>query len=387
MSPPKPQTAGSTIDIGIEELSNVVIDFAEVSPDTYTVSPKTILAGKKDRDELLQIKDANVRKFYLQQNLECDALVEAHDVCHRRSSASQPPVLESGGVAATKVSLIANVVLLFIKVFVFYVSGSLSIFASVLDSVLDLLSGAILAITTKISHNPDRFKYPAGKTRAEPLGVIVFATLMGIVSVQIIVEAVSQLIDGDIEVNFDLINIGLMGIVVLIKLILYFYCKRVKDSSAADALAQDHGNDVMTNIFGTGCAYLSTILHGWIDPAGAILFSVYILYNWMKTLFEQITVMMGKVASADLIKRVTLVAVNHDPRILQLCTVRAFHFGSNVFVEVDIVLSPKMILEEAHEIGESLQNKLEMLKEVERAFVHIDVCAYHAVEDEHAVIV
>jgi divalent metal cation (Fe/Co/Zn/Cd) transporter len=41
-------------------------------------------------------------------------------------------------------------------------------------------------------------------------------------------------------------------------------------------------------------------------------------------------------------------------------------------VEADIVLPEDMSLGHAHNIGETLQEKLEQLSEVERAFVHID---------------
>ncbi|KAK4804261.1 hypothetical protein SAY86_004078 [Trapa natans] len=52
--------------------------------------------------------------------------------------------------------------------------------------------------------------------------------------------------------------------------------------------------------------------------------------------------------------------------------VRVYTFGSHYFVEVDIVLPQDMLLNHAHNIGEALQEKLEQLPEVERAFVHID---------------
>lgn len=54
-----------------------------------------------------------------------------------------------------------------------------------------------------------------------------------------------------------------------------------------------------------------------------------------------------------------------------------------MLVEVDIVLPPEMLLHEAHDIGEALQHKLEMLPEVERAHVHLDYETDHGPEDEH----
>jgi divalent metal cation (Fe/Co/Zn/Cd) transporter len=50
------------------------------------------------------------------------------------------------------------------------------------------------------------------------------------------------------------------------------------------------------------------------------------------------------------------------------------------FDQVDIELPEDMSLREAHDIGESLQNKLEALTEVERAYVHLDYESTHRPE-------
>jgi divalent metal cation (Fe/Co/Zn/Cd) transporter len=63
--------------------------------------------------------------------------------------------------------------------------------------------------------------------------------------------------------------------------------------------------------------------------------------------------------------------------------VRAYHFGNNFLVEVDVTLPPDMSLRDAHDIGESLQLKLEDLDDVERAFVHLDFESKHNPYSEH----
>ena len=49
---------------------------------------------------------------------------------------------------------------------------------------------------------------------------------------------------------------------------------------------------------------------------------------------------------------------------------------------MDIVLAEEMKLKCAHDIGESLQNRIEEMEDVERAFVHIDFETSHF--PEHA---
>ena len=53
---------------------------------------------------------------------------------------------------------------------------------------------------------------------------------------------------------------------------------------------------------------------------------------------------------------------------------------SSPLVEVDVVLPESMTLREAHDIGESLQMKIEALELTERCFVHLDYEWNHAPE-------
>lgn len=94
-------------------------------------------------------------------------------------------------------------------------------------------------------------------------------------------------------------------------------------------------------------------------------------------------ILIGISADPVFIRRITWLCVKHDERIKGVDTVRAFHVGSELFVEVDIVLPDDMPLKEAHDIGETLQRKIETLPEVGRAFVHLDYDTNHHPNSEH----
>jgi hypothetical protein len=57
---------------------------------------------------------------------------------------------------------------------------------------------------------------------------------------------------------------------------------------------------------------------------------------------------------------------------MSLSLVRVYHFGSRFNVEMEIVLPGSMTVRESHDIALALQHKIESLKDVERAFVHVD---------------
>ena len=51
--------------------------------------------------------------------------------------------------------------------------------ASLVDSGLDNLSVLVILVTTNAKRKVDRYKYPQGKERLEPVGVMLFASIMG----------------------------------------------------------------------------------------------------------------------------------------------------------------------------------------------------------------
>lgn len=103
-------------------------------------------------------------------------------------------------------------------------------------------------------------------------------------------------------------------------------------------------------------------------------------------LAEQIKLLTGHTASPQFLSKLTWIALNHHSAIQHIDTVRAFHFGNNFLVEVDIILPEDMPLKEAHDIGEELQHRLESLSEVERAFVHLDYEYDHNPRAEHKMV-
>ncbi|KAI3755983.1 hypothetical protein L1987_55794 [Smallanthus sonchifolius] len=275
---------------------------------------------------------------------------------------------------AITVSNVANLVLFIAKVYASLESRSLAVIASTLDSLLDLLSGFILWFTSYAMRNPNQFHYPIGKNRMQPVGIVVFASIMGTLGFQILLESGRQLIaktHPDTNRYNEEWVIGIMASVTVVKFILMVYCRRFKNEIVR-AYAQDHFFDVITNSIGLASTVLAVRYKWWIDPMGAIIIAVYTICTWARTVMENVWSLIGRTAPPDFLAKLTYLVWNHHEEIKHIDTVRAYTFGSHYFVEVDIVLPEDMLLSQAHNIGEMLQEKLEKLPEVERAFVHID---------------
>ena len=150
---------------------------------------------------------------------------------------------------AIYINFAANAVLLAGKIAVIVLTSSLSVLASLVDAALDFLSTAIVWTTTKIISRQDRYKYPVGRRRLEPIGVLVFSVIMITSFFQVFLQCFNRLTSGDPTiVQLGLPAIIIMASTVVIKFACWLWCRLIKNSSV-QALAQDAMTDVVFNIF------------------------------------------------------------------------------------------------------------------------------------------
>lgn len=332
-----------------------------------------------------------IAKFYEAQNEVLFGLKEMANFSEGDFKATEQAMVAESSAAhlAIQLSFGCTFILLAIKVSAAVWSQSMAVLASSVDSGLDVLSQMTLLIISRALRRHDPYKYPTGRSRLEPLGILMFAIIMGMASIFLLYESISHLIDGlqrAPDIRIDGITLGLMCSAIVIQLGMYFYCKSVSlrhnDNASAAALAQDHLNDVCVNFIGGIPAVIAGYVSGawFMDSVGAICISIYIGVRWTVVFVGQISSLVGRAAPPSFVGKLTYLAATHDVRIKAVDTVLAYHIGYRYQCEVHIVLDGNMILRDTHDIGESLQKKIEALPEVETAFVHMDYESDHKPE-------
>lgn len=291
---------------------------------------------------------------------------------------------------ALDLSLYMNMIITCIKLFAYLRTWSLSVLAALLDSVLDVVGQGVLYYTEKHSTmHRSTSVYPAGSARLEPIGILICAALMAMTSFEVLKESITSLIYQinpleSMTLQEERYSFWSMVLIVVVKLLLLVLCQKASrrpsysGQTSADpileALAQDHRNDCLSNsvaAIALMCALYAPNL--WIvDPIGAMIISVYILYTWYHTAKEQIEQLTGKSAPPELIDELFALAQQFDPRILLVDTIRVYHFGPKFLVELEVVMAQSTPLRESHDLGMALQYEIERREEVERCFVHID---------------
>ncbi|KAI1756617.1 hypothetical protein F4782DRAFT_549127 [Xylaria castorea] len=279
---------------------------------------------------------------------------------------------------AIYVNFTANLLLLAGKITVMVSVSSMSVLASLVDAVLDFLSTVIVWITTFLISRQDQYKYPAGRRRLEPLGVLVFSVIMITSFVQVALQSAERLASPDHEIiELGIPALVLMVSTVVIKGLCWIWCRLVKNSSV-QALAADAMTDV---IFNTG-SILFPILGfylkiWWFDALGGLLLSLIVIKNWSQTSLQHIKNLSGFSATADQRNVLLYLTMRFANKIRQIQGIQAYHAGDKLIAEVDIILDASTTLRDSHDLSESLSYVLESVPIVDRAFVHADYASYN----------
>jgi divalent metal cation (Fe/Co/Zn/Cd) transporter len=203
-------------------------------------------------------------------------------------------------------------------------------------------------------------------------------------------------------------------------------------SPSIKALAADHAADALTNgvallaAFGASGATFGkkgernrnrrSTLSRLADPLGGLVIAVAVFFGWGVQAWDHVSKLVGKRASREVLEKIrdkveerrralvssagppvrrsgddalgetetesseTLLRHRRDEKtnenengfVFELDSIRAYHGGERVVVEAEVVMCPETTLRESHDACLLLQQDLESMEEVERAFVHAD---------------
>ena len=375
-----------------------------IKPETELAQIRANSSRKRDGCGPISLnrKARNAKKleeFYEAQNENIERLLKPVDD-HRRAAKEEGDANQLKYKIAVVGSFVANVLLAVLQLYAAISSRSLSLFTTMADSLFDPLSNLTLIMCARAVSRVDARKFPSGKARIETAGNLSFCALMITVSVVIIVESIRSVAEhsGSETNDFYLPSVLAVAIAFATKSSLFLYCWALRNKySQVRILWEDHRNDLFINGFGILTSVGGAKLKWWIDPMGAMLLSVLIIFLWSRTAYSEFQLLIGVTADTAMLQHITYIckppllfplsitnlwatAMTHSPAIRQIDTVRAYHSGPRLIVEVDVVMDPEASLRATHDVAEELQIKLESLPDVERAYVHVDYETDHRPE-------
>ena len=269
---------------------------------------------------------------------------------------------------ATYASVGTALLLISAKTIAYWYTDSVSILASLVDSLMDAGASLINLLAIHYALSPPDKEHRYGHGKAESVAGLAQATFIAGSGVYLIVHSVERLLNPQPIMALD-IGLWVMGFSIIATTILMFFQHHVirqTQSTAIRADALHYKTDLLTNVAIIAALLLSQI--GWlgIDPLFALGIAAYVLYSsWQ----------IGNEAFHDLIdhelpdeKRKQIIQIAKSQQgVLGVHDLRTRLSGRTEYIQMHLELPDELSLIQAHIIADGVE------KAIKRAFPAADI--------------
>lgn len=268
--------------------------------------------------------------------------------------------------------------LFIVKIVAWYTTRSVAILTDALESIVNVIAGALAIYSLHLSAKPKDSDHPYGHGKAEFLSAAVEGTLIIVAGTFIIFSAISNFLHRPPLQKLDY-GIILVAFTALVNFFVGSYAVRIGRKNNSLALIS-HGKHLRTDTWSTlgivaGLFLILLTKIYWLDGAVAILFAFIIIYTGYKIIRTSIAGIMDEADLELLEKMVIILNENRKENWIDLHNLRIIKYGGTLHMDCHLTVPWYLNVKEAHSEIEHLSQLVRThFGEAMELFVHSDAC-------------
>jgi cation diffusion facilitator family transporter len=272
---------------------------------------------------------------------------------------------------AARLSLGANVFLVVIKVGAGWQSGSLSVLAEGIQSLLDILASALILFTVRAAAAPPDTAHPYGHGKFENLTALAQMTLV-LGSIGGIWWAAWHRWHHPVMPQVDA---GIVALMVAIGVNLWVSKHIFQVARETDSLAlRAEGVHLRGDLWACVGVLAGLVATAWfkearLDPLFAAVMTLFAMVSALHLLRDTLRPLLDESLPREEERQIRGV-LEADPRVLGFHKLRTRQAGSARLADVHVLLDDHLSFRDAHRIGEEIED------EIRRVFPNLDVMVH-----------
>lgn len=260
---------------------------------------------------------------------------------------------------ATYASVATASLLILAKLAAWLLTGSVSLLASLVDSVMDAGASLVNLFAVRYALMPADDEHRFGHGKAEALAGPGQATFIAGSAVFLVLHAIDRILHpqplAQLEVGLAVMLFAIAATIVL--LTIQHRVIRRTGSTAIRADALHYATDLATNLATVAALVLAQFGWSGLDPVFALGIAAYILYSASRIAIDAVHLLMDRELPEDERRRIATIATG-TPGVLGVHGLRTRQSGLTKVIQLHIELPDALSLVEAHEIALRAENRL-----------------------------
>ncbi|MBD2812493.1 CDF family cation-efflux transporter FieF [Xenorhabdus sp. Vera] len=283
--------------------------------------------------------------------------------------------------AALAATVLASV-LLIVKIFSWWLTGSVSLLAALVDSLVDLAASLTNFFAVRYSIQPADKEHTFGHGKAESLAVLAQSMFISGSAIFLFLTGFQHLFSPK-PLEHAVIGIWVIVIALITTLCLVTFQKWVINKTQSQAIRADmlhYKSDLLMN--GAILVALLLSLYGFkrADALFALGIGSYILYSALRMGYDAVQSLLDR-ALPDEERQEIIEIIQNYPGISGGHNLRTRQSGPTRFIQFHLEIDDNLPLVQAHALAEGIENKLRNRFPGADIIIHQDPCSL--VPEEH----
>lgn len=275
-------------------------------------------------------------------------------------------------------SLFIGVLLTIVKFVAYWLTHSNAIYSDAIESVVNILAGAIALYSIWLAAQPSDAEHPYGHGKIEFVTSAIEGILVLIAGISIIYQAIRHFFNPQILHDLDL-GIILIAFTTAIHFILgIFFMRKGKllHSPTLEANGRHLRSDAISSLaLIVGLILIKITQLTWIDTTVALLFGLFILKEGYVIIRKSIGGIMDETDKEVVQLMVEILQANRQPAWIDIHNFRVIKYGSVLHVDCHMTLPWYFNNVACHDQIEQVDNIVnEKLERKVELFIHVDPC-------------
>ena len=274
---------------------------------------------------------------------------------------------------ATYASVSVAVFLITIKLIAWGRSDSVSLLATLVDSVLDAFASIINLIAVRHALTPADKEHRFGHGKAEALAGLSQSLFIAGSSLFLLLEAAQTFLNpAEIKHAFSGIAVMAISIIATLGLVSFqHYVIKKTRSVAIRADALHYKSDILVNCAVILALWLSTMGLNIFDPIIGGLIACYILYSVWSIVSISLDQLMDRELSDEVRAKIKQLVLAH-PQSRGIHDLRTRHSGTMTFIQFHLEIEDDLTLVHAHNVSDEIELELLKIYPDSEIIIHID---------------
>lgn len=270
--------------------------------------------------------------------------------------------------------LLANVLVLAIKVAIGVRAGSLSVLGDALHSSVDALNNVVFIVLTAFAAQAPDEDHPYGHGKFEVVGALGIVIFLSVAGFELLKSAVERLLHSHPAPNVTATDLLLLGVTLAANIWVAWYEARRGRALDSPLLLADSAHTRGDVFITTGVivgALLGRAGFQWADPVIALVVVVFVARIGYQIVRSALPILVDERARSPEEIRQAAQAV---PGVESAYAIRSRSSAGITFADVTIGVAGSLPVARAHEIADAVEERLRRDLRVDEVIVHVEPC-------------